>query len=103
MASHTLTIAPLATDGFILLLIGQVSILFKTVGETFRRTIDEFEASNRSITEKKLNQTIDQHNKIFELAQELIGIYELALLVTALLQTGTICFITYMVSVSSKT
>jgi hypothetical protein len=99
-AGHTLTIAPLAMDGLILLLVGKVSILFKTIGETFKRTIDEFEASKPSITEKKLNKTIDQHNKIFDLAQELIGTYEMALLVTALLQTGTICFIAFIISVS---
>jgi hypothetical protein len=101
-AGHTLTIGPLAMDGFILLLTGQATILFKTVGETFRRTINEFEASNRSTIEKKLSQTIDQHNKIFSLAQELIGTYELALLVTVLLQTGTICFIAFIISVSCR-
>jgi hypothetical protein len=100
IAGHILTAVPLTADGFFLLLAGQVACIYRTIGEVFRQTIDEFEASKRSETVNKLKSTIDIHNQVFAVSSELLKIYEIALLASALLQTGTICFIAFIVSVS---
>lgn len=102
MTGHILTIVPLALDGMIMLMVGQVVILFKTVGDAFEKTIDEHQVSMRSITKKKLIETIDLHNKVFKLSTELFKIYDIGLLAHVLLQTGTICFIAFIISVMHK-
>ena len=102
MAGHILTIVPLALDGLIMLMVGQLVILFNNVGEAFKTTIDNHEVVMKSVTKKKLIETIDLHNKVFDLSSELFKIYEIGLLAHILLQTGTICFIAFIISVLYK-
>lgn len=99
LAGHILTILPLITDGLVMLMVGQVVILFKTIGEAFEELINDYEGSIHSISIERLIQTIDLHNKVLDLSSKLFKIYEYALLVIALLQTGTICFIAFIISV----
>lgn len=100
IVGHTMTIVPLACDGIFLLLVGQVSCIHKRIGDIFKKIIDEFEASKSAETDKKLKDTIELHNRLYNVGGGLMEIYEIALLTTALLQTGTICFIAFIVSVS---
>lgn len=97
---HILTAIPLIMDGLILLMVGQLLVLFDCVGDNFSRAIDEFKDSMKCQTLEKIKETIDMHSKVLDLSNELISIYEVPLLVNVLMATGTSCFIAFVVSVT---
>jgi 7tm Odorant receptor len=94
-----LVVVAQSMDNLIILILGQLVALLKSLGDEFAKIISEFEASKRQVTVKKLKRTIDLQNKIFDLCDEFFDIFEIALLTNVILQTGTICFIAFMVSV----
>lgn len=96
---HFLTIAPQAMDGLIMLMVGQLTVLFKSLGDKFAEIINEFEVSKKAATVEKMKKVIDLHEKVFELSENLFQIYETPLLANVLMQTGTICFIAFIISV----
>lgn len=100
IAGHTLTMVQLVTDGFFLLLVGQLACVHRTIARTFKDIIDEYEPTKRSVTVKKLKEIIELQNEVYNVGGELMKCYEYALLACALLQTGTICFIAFIVSVN---
>lgn len=101
-SGHILTAVPLAIDGLLLLMVGQFVVQFKCLGENFATIINEFKASKRHETAEKINQAIDFHNQLFALSAELFSIFEIPLLVNVLTQTGTICFIAFIISVGKQ-
>jgi 7tm Odorant receptor len=99
---HFLTIVPQAVDGLVMLLVGQVVVLYRSLGDRFMKTFNEFEAKEPSLTVEKMKKVIDLQNIIFDLSDKLFHIYEVPLLANVVLQTGTICFIAFIVSVRTK-
>lgn len=89
----------LIVDGLVILLIGQAVVLFDNVGESMCKIIDDFEASPEE-SRKKLKQAIEYHSVLLDLTGSLIHVYETALLVNVLVQTGCIGMVTFIVSVS---
>lgn len=96
MCGHILTTNPMLMDGIIFFLIGQIIVLFKCVAESFVRTINKLEQS------EKLSEIIDIHSKLYELVGELSQIYATSLLVNFVLQAVMICFIIFIISVSGN-
>lgn len=99
---HLLTIVPQAMDGIIFLMVGQIIVLFKCVGDKFETVISHCHATEPSRNLDKLKDVISLHNKVFNLSEELFRIYEIPLLANVLLQTGTVCFITFIISVTKS-
>lgn len=101
IGGHILTVVSPAMDGLMLLMVGQFVVLFKCLGENFASIINNSEASQPTETSKKLFQAIQLHNDILDLSAEFIEIYEIPLLINVLAQTGTICFISIVATVSN--
>lgn len=97
--AHTLVLVPLVMDGLVLLMLGQLLVLFKCLGEDLVTMIDEYDPLKSSETVSKINQAINTHNVLLDLSAELLTIYEIPLLVNVMSQTGTICFIAFIISV----
>lgn len=100
LCGHIFTATPLILDGMIFLMLGQLFVLFKIQGKKFVQIINEYEASDRSTTTSKINETVDRHIQLLDLAEELVSIYEIPLLVNVLTQAGTICFIGIIMALS---
>lgn len=97
--AHILTVLPHVLDGFILLLIGQLVILFRCLGDNFVSAINEFKQSERKQSDKKMKSLIQSHGELLDLCEEFFHIYEIPLLANVLTQTGTICFVAFIVTV----
>lgn len=96
---HILTVVPQAMDGLIFLMAGQIAVLFNCVGDNFYKIVNEYDTTRPSVTAGRLKDNIDLHENIFELSEKLFGIYAIPLLANIILETGTVCFIAFMISV----
>lgn len=96
---HVLTVVPPSLDALVMLLTGQLVVLFKCFGENLHKTIDEFEPSRPTQTAEKLNKAVDLHNQLLNMSEELFRIYSIPLLVNVVAQTLTICFVAFGINV----
>lgn len=96
---HFLTAVPPLIDGLMMLMTGQLVVLFKCLGENLIGIINSYEASKKSATAQKFNEIIDLHNQLLDISEELFHVYEIPLLVNVLAQTLTTCFIAFIISV----
>lgn len=103
VASNIFLTVSMITDGFILLLIGEVVCLHRTIGKDFTQIINDYEPSKPLMTKEKLINYIKLQNEVFKVGEELIRTYEVALLVCFVMQTGIICFVAYNVVVRTLT
>lgn len=98
ISGHAITATPLIIDAFFLLMLGQLIVLFDCIADRLKIIVNEFEAEKREDTVKKLKTAIDDQNALFDLSSQLMNIFEFPLLINVLAQTGTICFIAFIIS-----
>lgn len=100
--SHFYTVAAVTVDGFILLTLGQIAILFKSLAEDFVDVIDEYEEKKPEETEKKLNEKIEMHNRLIDLTMNFLSLYEMAIFGYVVTFAISTCFILFNAMITSE-
>lgn len=99
ICGHLVTAVPFTLYAFFLSMVGQLTVLFKCLGEDMATIVNEHKAAKRSKTVEKLNKAVDLHNQLFDMASRLFQIFETPLLVYVMTQASTLCFIAFICSV----
>lgn len=102
ISCHVLATVPVAMDGFVMLMIGQLIILFRCLGENFVKIVNDSKNSPRTVTVQNINHTIDLHNRLYDLSSALFEIYSVPLLLNVVTEASQICFICFLILVSIK-
>lgn len=82
-------------DGFVMLTLGKLAILFKCLGEDLHEIIDEYDQKDEKKTIKRLNEKIDMHNRLIELTNEFLSLIQIAMLIYSISFFGHLCIIIY--------
>lgn len=99
ICGHLVTAVPFTLFAFFLSMVGQLTVLFKCLGEDMATIVNEHKAAKRSKTVEKLNKAVDLHNQLFDMASRLFQIFETPLLVYVMTQASTLCFLAFICSV----
>lgn len=97
--AHTFTVLPHVLDGLIMLFIGQLVVLLRRLGDDFVDGVNNFKSSEAKESGEKIKLLIERHNELLDLCEELFHIYEIPLLVDVLTQSGTLCFVGFIMAV----
>lgn len=86
-------VATNASDGTIILSIGQLVILFNSLAEDFSKIINDYDEKYEQKTSQELNKKITLHSHLLDLALELLKIHEIYILVYVITFASSTCFL----------
>lgn len=96
LVSLTFSFQVLFTDGFLMLTLGKLTVLFNNLGEEIVTVINEYDGKNILLTEDKLKDKIKDHNNLLELTGNFLKSYEIVMLVYVITYVISTCFVMFM-------
>lgn len=99
VGAYTFTVLPHVLDGLFMLFIGQLVVLLRRLGDDFVDGVNNFKSSEAKKSGGNIKLLIERHNELLDLCEEIFHIYEIPLLTDVLTQSGTLCFVGFIISV----
>jgi hypothetical protein len=93
--SHFYTCTVIAVDGFYMLAIGKISILFKSLGEDLVDIINQYDGKKSNETIEKLNKKVEIHSQLLNLTQEFLSLFEVAMFIYVITFAVYLCCILF--------
>lgn len=83
----------LSAEGSVMLIFGQLSVLFKSLADDIVEVVDEHDEKKTKLTETRLIAKVKLHVELIEITKNMAEMYEFAFLAHTLCFAGSTCFI----------